>query len=71
LLVESFTLFAQRFSASAFPQILFLDIVARIAVGIVVMHGLLNRVPRGFLRHFDFLLSVTKILTNCHERSLQ
>ena len=64
LLIKLCAFLAQRLSASAFPQILFLDIVARVAVGVVVMHGLLNRVPGGFLRHLIFLLSVTKILIN-------
>jgi len=45
LLVESCTFLAQRFPAGAFPLILFLDIVARVAIGVIVMHGLLYRVP--------------------------
>lgn len=46
LLIELGAFGTQRFSARAFSKVFFLDIVARIAVGVVVMNGLLNRVPR-------------------------
>jgi hypothetical protein len=36
---------AQGFSASALSQIFFFDVIAGVAVGVVVMHILLNAVP--------------------------
>jgi hypothetical protein len=57
LLVEFCALLAQRFTAGAFPQIFLLDIVARIAICVIVMNGLFYRVPGRFSRHRMLFLS--------------
>ena len=43
--------FAKRLPTIARPKILALDVVARVAFRIVVMDGLLGRMPRCFTRH--------------------
>ena len=45
LLIELGALIAERLAAGSFADVLALDIVTRIAVGIIVVHRLLNRVP--------------------------
>jgi hypothetical protein len=62
LLVKLGTFSTERFPASAGAQVFLLDIVARVAVGVVVMHGLFNRVPGGCLSHLRVFLSTTEIL---------
>jgi hypothetical protein len=49
--IEICALLAQWLAARALTQIFLLDVVPGIAVRIVVMNGLLNRMPWGFLRH--------------------
>ena len=50
-LVEIGTLFAKRLPAITSADIFALNVVAGIAVRIVVVNGLLDRVPWRFLRH--------------------
>ena len=50
-LVEIGTLFAKRFPTITSADIFALNVVACIAVRIVVVNGLLDRVPWRFLRH--------------------
>lgn len=50
------TLLANWLAASALAQILALNVVACVAVGVVVINRLLHRVPRVFRRHFHALL---------------
>lgn len=49
--IEALAFTALGLAASAGTQILLLDIVAGVAVGVVVVDGLLDRMPRGLLRH--------------------
>ena len=49
ILADSLALFAKRLSARSLTEVFGFNVVARIAVCIVVMHGLLDGMPRGFL----------------------
>jgi hypothetical protein len=51
LLSKASTLFAERLAAVALPQVLFLDVVSGVALGVVVVDRLFDRMPRGFLGH--------------------
>ena len=53
ILLQSCTFLAQWLAASALADIFFFDVVARIAIGIVVMHLLFHRMPGRFLSHSD------------------
>lgn len=46
LLPQSGTLLAERLPARSLPEVLRLDIVAGVAVRVVVVHVLLDRMPR-------------------------
>ena len=54
LRIELRTLLTERLIARPLPKVLRLDVVASIAVGIVMVNRLLNRVPRC-LSHFVYL----------------
>lgn len=41
-------LFAERFAAGPLPQVFTLDVIASVAIGVVVMNRLLDRMPRTF-----------------------
>lgn len=49
--IEVSAFLAERLSARSLSQILLLDIIACITVGVVVVNVLLYRVPRRFLWH--------------------
>jgi hypothetical protein len=55
--IEIRAFLAKRLPASALTQILPLNVVARIAVLVVVMNGLFDGVPRRLLRHYCFPFS--------------
>lgn len=63
VLAQARTLLTERLAARTFTLIFALDIVASVAVGIVVMDTLFCRVPRTNLGHKGLLL------TNCNERA--
>ena len=50
-LITASAFLAQRLTASALSQIFALDVVTSRTLGIVVVYGLQNRVPRSFLGH--------------------
>ena len=64
--IEIRAFLAKRLPASALTQILPLNVVARIAVRVVVMNGLFDGVPRRLLRHcwFPFLRSKLAAMEN-------
>lgn len=66
-LAEVAALGAERLAARTGAEVFALDIVARVAVGIVVMDTGFHRVPRGALRHDDgpFNLNVDRLVDFC------
>jgi len=48
------TLFAKWLAAGSIPQVLTLDIVSGVAIGVVVMHRLFYRMPRTCNGHPQF-----------------
>jgi hypothetical protein len=54
-LVEVGALLAEWLAAVTLPKVLLLNVISRVAVGIVVVDVLLDGMPRRFLGHFAFL----------------
>src|SRR5688572_22074587 len=55
--LQSLALLTQRLPTGAVATILSLDVVPRVAVRVVVVHGLLDRMPRCFLHRLISLKS--------------
>ena len=70
MLLEPFTLLAEVPASLPLPQIFFLDVVAGIAVCVVVVHITLSGMPRCFLCHCPISLSVFRQFLACHFLSI-
>ena len=71
-LVQTFAFRTLAFTASALANIFFLNVIASVAVSIVVIDIGLNRVPRGLLSHnLAFLFYKPDLDTDQHRCNYQ
>jgi len=69
--IEILAFGAERLSTCSVPQILSLNIIPSIAVCVVVMNRLLDRMPRRFLRYFCSSFDALKVRIKVYHKTYE